>query len=153
MDFFLDIFQRSYSILTEVISEQALIVLGVISIIMFVGTIVAIPIILNKLPANYFQHDLEHKWMEDYHPIFRNIGLIVKNTVGLIFLLAGMAMLVLPGQGLLTIVIGVSLIDFPGKRKLEHKLLTQPMIFQAMNSIRTKCSKPPFDSPSKSTFS
>lgn len=153
MDFFLDIFQRSYSILTEVISEQALIILGVISIIMFVGTIVAIPIILNKLPANYFQHDLEHKWMEDYHPIFRNIGFIVKNTVGLIFLLAGMAMLVLPGQGLLTIVIGVSLLDFPGKRKLEHKLLTQPMIFQAMNSIRTKCSKPPFDSPSKSTFS
>ena len=153
MDFFLDIFQRSYSILTEVISEQALIVLGVISIIMFVGTIVAIPIILNRLPANYFQHDLEHKWMEDYHPLFRSIGLIVKNTVGLIFLLAGVAMLVLPGQGLLTIVIGVSLIDFPGKRKLEHKLLTQPMIFQAMNSIRTKCSKSPFDSPSKSTFS
>ena len=153
MDFFLDIFQRSYSILTEVISEQALIVLGVISIIMFVGTIVAIPIILNKLPANYFQHDLEHKWMEDYHPIFRNIGLIVKNTVGLIFLLAGMAMLVLPGQGILTMVIGVSLLDFPGKRKLEHKLLTQAMVFQAINSIRAKCSKPPFDPPSESTFS
>ena len=153
MDFFLDIFQRSYSILTEVISEQALIVLGVISIIMFVGTIVAIPIILNKLPANYFQHDLEHKWMEDYHPIFRNIGLIVKNTVGLTFLLAGMAMLVLPGQGILTMVIGISLLDFPGKRRLEHKLLTQPTIFQAMNSIRAKCSKPPFDPPSKSTFS
>jgi len=153
MDFFLDIFQRSYSILTEVISEQALIVLGVISIIMFVGTIVAIPIILNRLPVNYFQHDLEHKWMEDYHPIFRNIGLVVKNTVGLIFLLAGIAMLVLPGQGILTMVIGVSLLDFPGKRKLEHKLLTQAMVFQAINSIRAKCSKPPFDPPSESTFS
>ena len=153
MDFFLDTFQRSYSSLTSLISEQALIALGVISIIMFVGTIVAIPIILNRLPANYFQHDLEHKWMEDYHPIFRNIGLVAKNTVGLIFLLAGMAMLVLPGQGILTIIIGISLLDFPGKRRLEHKLLTQPMIFQAMNSIRTKCSKSPFDSPSKSTFS
>ena len=153
MDSLLDTFQRSYSNFTTVVSEEALITLGILSIIMFSGTIVAIPIILNRLPSNYFQHDLEHKWMEDYHPIFRNIGLIVKNTVGLIFLLAGMAMLVLPGQGLLTIVIGVSLIDFPGKLKLEHKLLTQPMIFQAMNSIRTKCSKPPFDSPSKSTFS
>jgi len=117
------------------------------------GTIVAIPIILNRLPVNYFQHDLEHKWMEDYHPIFRNIGLVVKNTVGLIFLLAGIAMLVLPGQGILTMVIGVSLLDFPGKRKLEHKLLTQAMVFQAINSIRAKCSKPPFDPPSESTFS
>ena len=152
MDSLLNTFQHSYSSLTRIVSEDALIVLGVISIIMFVGTIVAIPIILNRLPTNYFQHDLEHKWMDNYHPIFRNIGLVVKNTVGLVFLLAGMAMLVLPGQGILTIVIGVSLLDFPGKRKLEHKLLTQPMVFQAMNSIRAKCSKPPFNPPSKSTF-
>ena len=153
MDSLLDTFQRWYSSLTAVMSEEALIALGGISIIMFVGTIVAIPIILNRLPTNYFQHDLEHKWMDNYHPIFRNIGLVVKNTVGLVFLLAGMAMLILPGQGILTIVIGVSLLDFPGKRKLEHKLLTQPMVFQAMNSIRAKCSKPPFNPPSKSTFS
>ena len=153
MDSLLNTFQYSYSSLTRIVSEDALIVLGVISIIMFVGTIIAIPIILNRLPVNYFQHDLEHKWMEDYHPIFRNIGLVVKNTVGLIFLLAGIAMLVLPGQGILTMVIGVSLLDFPGKRKLEHKLLTQAMVFQAINSIRAKCSKPPFDPPSESTFS
>ena len=153
MDSLLNTFQYSYSSLTRIVSEDALIVLGVISIIMFVGTIVAIPIILNRLPVNYFQHDLEHKWMEDYHPIFRNIGLVVKNTVGLIFLLAGIAMLVLPGQGILTMVIGVSLLDFPGKRKLEHKLLTQAMVFQAINSMRAKCSKPPFDPPSESTFS
>ena len=153
MNSLLNTFQHSYSSLTRIVSEDTLIVLGVISIIMFVGTIVAIPIILNRLPVNYFQHDLEHKWMEDYHPIFRNIGLVVKNTVGLIFLLAGIAMLVLPGQGILTMVIGVSLLDFPGKRKLEHKLLTQAMVFQAINSIRAKCSKPPFDPPSETTFS
>jgi len=153
MDSLLDTFQRWYSSLTAVISEEALITFGGISIVMFVGTIIAIPIILNRLPANYFQHELEQKWMDNYHPIFRNIGLVVKNTVGLVFLLAGMAMLVLPGQGILTIVIGVSLLDFPGKQKLEHKLLTQPMVFQAMNSIRAKCSKPPFNPPSKSTFS
>ena len=100
MDSLLDTFQRSYSSFTTVVSEEALITLGILSIIMFAGTIVAIPIILNRLPSNYFQHDLEHKWMKDYHPIFRNIGLVLKNTVGLIFLLAGIAMLVLPGQGI-----------------------------------------------------
>ena len=146
----IDTFQRWYSKLTVVISEEAIVTIGAISLIMFVGTIGAIPIILSRLPPNYFQHDLKQRWMEGYHPLFRIIGLFIKNTVGAIFLLAGIAMLVLPGQGILTMIIGVSLLDFPGKRKLEHRLLTQPMVFQTMNTIREKCSKPPFDPPSKS---
>lgn len=147
MDALINTFQGWYSTLTGVISEQNLIAIGVISAVMFVGTLMAIPIILSRLPANYFQHDLKHVWMEGYHPVLRYVGLIGKNTIGLIFLLAGIAMLLLPGQGILTMVIGISLLDFPGKRKLEHKLLTQPMVFQAMNTIREKCSKPPFDPP------
>ncbi len=147
MDSLIDTFQGWYTSLTSVISGEILIAVGLFSAVMFVGTIIAIPIILSRLPANYFQHDLEHVWMEGYHPFLRNMGLIVKNVVGLIFLLAGIAMLLLPGQGILTMVIGISLLDFPGKRKLEHTLLTKPMIFQAMNAIREKCSKPPFDPP------
>jgi len=148
----MDTFQRWNASLTEVISEEALLAIGVLSAVMFVGTLVAIPIILSRLPANYFQHDLEHVWMENYHPVLRKMGVICKNTVGLIFLLAGIAMLVLPGQGILTMVIGMSLLDFPGKRKLEHKLLTQPMVFKTMNAIRIKCSKPPFDPPTAPSF-
>jgi len=148
----MDTFQRWYASLTEVISEEALLAIGVLSAVMFVGTLVAIPIILSRLPANYFQHDLEQVWMENYHPVLRKMGVICKNTVGLIFLLAGIAMLVLPGQGILTMVIGMSLLDFPGKRKLEHKLLTQPMVFKTMNAIRIKCSKPPFDPPTAPSF-
>lgn len=147
MAYLIDTFHGWYTGLTSVISEDVLIAIGVSSAVMFIGTIIAIPIILSRLPTNYFQHDLEHIWMEDYHPLFRNVGLVLKNTMGFIFLLAGIAMLLLPGQGILTMVIGISLLDFPGKRKLEHKLLTQPMVFQAMNAIRDKCSKPPFDPP------
>ena len=152
MESLMDTFQRWYTSLTEVISEETLLAIGVLSAVMFVGTLVAIPIILSRLPANYFQHDLEHVWMENYHPVLRKMGVICKNTVGLIFLLAGIAMLVLPGQGILTMVIGMSLLDFPGKRKLEHKLLTQPMVFKTMNAIRIKCSKPPFDPPTAPSF-
>jgi hypothetical protein len=111
---------------------------------MFFGTILLIPVIIIRLPVDYFLHDEEHVWMAEYHPVLRYIGLVIKNTVGLIFLLAGIAMLVLPGQGLLTMVIGVSLLDFPGKRTIEHRLLTKPMVFQAMNAIRRKFGKPPF---------
>jgi len=139
--------QHGYANLIAVISEEALIAIGVFSVLTFIGTLIAVPIILSRMPSNYFQHDLEHRWLEDYHPIVRRVGLLLKNTVGVVFLLAGIAMLVLPGQGILTMVIGVSLLNFPGKRKLEHKLLTQPMVFQAMNSIRAKFSKPPFETP------
>ncbi len=136
-----------YNELTHVIPEGALVAITIISVLTFVGTILIIPVILIRLPVNYFLHDEERVWMAGHHPILRYAGLIVKNTVGLIFLLAGIAMLVLPGQGLLTMVIGVSLLDFPGKRTIEHRLLTKPMIFQAMNAIRQKFGKPAFSRP------
>lgn len=136
--------QTFYDDLTALIPPEALIAITIVSVVMFFGTILLIPIIIIRLPVDYFLHDEEHVWMEGYHPVLRYAGLAVKNTVGLVFLLAGIAMLVLPGQGLLTMVIGVSLLDFPGKRTIEHRLLTKPMVFQAMNAIRQKFGKPPF---------
>ena len=139
----MDTFQRFYASLTDVISEEALIAIGVLSFVMFVGTLIAIPIILSRLPANYFQHVLEHVWMEGYHPVLRKMGMICKNTVGLIFLLAGLAMLLLPGQGILTMVIGMSLLDFPGKRKMARpaKRKISPTVF-LQTLFRKKPSSP-----------
>ncbi len=139
--------QTFYNELTHLVPEGALIAITIISVLMFFGTILLIPVILIRLPVDYFLHDEERVWMAGYHPILRYAGLAVKNTVGLVFLLAGIAMLVLPGQGLLTMVIGVSLLDFPGKRTIEHRLLTKPMVFQAMNAIRRKFGKPPLSQP------
>ena len=139
--------QTFYNELTHLVPEGALIGITIISVVMFFGTLLLIPVILIRLPVDYFLHDEERVWMAGYHPILRYAGLAVKNTVGLVFLLAGIAMLVLPGQGLLTMVIGVSLLDFPGKRTIEHRLLTKPMVFQAMNAIRRKFGKPPFSQP------
>lgn len=139
--------QTFYNELTRMVPEGTLIVITISSVVMFFGTILIIPVILIRLPVDYFVHNEERVWMAAYHPMLRYIGLAVKNTVGLIFLLAGIAMLVLPGQGLLTMVIGVSLLDFPGKRTIEYRLLTKPMVFHAMNAIRQKFGKPPFSQP------
>lgn len=136
-----------YDELTALVPPEALIAITIVSVVMFFGTILLIPVIIIRLPVDYFLHDEEHVWLEGYHPVLRYTGLIIKNTVGLVFLLAGIAMLVLPGQGLLTMVIGVSLLDFPGKRAIEHRLLTKPMVFNAMNAIRQKFDKPPFSQP------
>jgi hypothetical protein len=67
-----------------------------------------------------------------------------KIMLGLGLLLCGIAMLVLPGQGLLTILVGLSLLPFPGKDKLEQNLLARKSIRASLNWIRTKANKEPF---------
>jgi hypothetical protein len=47
-----------------------------------------------------------------------------------------------PGQGLLTILLGIMLLDFPGKRGLEYKLVSKPKVRDAVNKLRRKFGKP-----------
>ena len=56
---------------------------------------------------------------------------------------AGIVMLIGPGQGILTILIGLILMDIPGKRPLEAKLIKRPVILAAVNNFRAKYHKPP----------
>ncbi len=122
---------------------QVLIWLAVSSVFMFIGTLVAIPIILMRLPADYFDVRKPRPWMENHHPMLRLVGHLVKNVVGAIFLFAGFLMLLLPGQGVLTMLIGLSLIEFPGKRKLEAKIVGQSTVLSTINALRAKFDKPP----------
>jgi hypothetical protein len=125
------------------IPVDVLIGLTVASAIGFVGSLIAIPMILVRLPADYFDTRTPRHWMKDHHPVLRLSGLIVKNIVGVVFLLAGFAMLFLPGQGVLTMLIGISLMDFPKKRELEAKMVGQPTVLGVINSMRQKFGKPP----------
>jgi len=125
------------------VPANILIGFAVSSVLMFVGTLVAIPIILMRLPADYFDIRIPRPWMENHHPILRVIGHLVKNLVGAIFLVAGFLMLFLPGQGVLTMLIGLSLIEFPGKRRLEAKIVGQSTVLSTINAMRAKFDKPP----------
>ena len=122
--------------------------LGVSSVLMFVGSLILIPIIIARIPADYFTRDQRP---EDSffgrHPLMRLVGLIIKNTFGIVFVIAGIAMLALPGQGILSILIGISLMNFPGKRKLELRIISQHTVYKAVNWIRTKTHKPPLQLP------
>ena len=126
------------------ISREVWIGLVGFSILAFIGTLIAIPAILIRLPPDYFQNHHHKPWFANHHPIVRSLGLLAKNIVGVIFLLAGIAMLVLPGQGLLTIMLGVLFIDFPGKHRIETKLIQNPHILKVINALRKKSDKPPF---------
>lgn len=118
--------------------------LAVFSVVGFVGTLIAIPWLLVRLPENYFDVRVHRPFMGGRHPVLRSIAIVVKNVIGLVFLLAGIAMLILPGQGVLTILMGVSLMDFPGKRELEARLIGQHLVFSGVNRLRARFGRPPF---------
>ncbi len=127
----------------QYVSTETLVALTVLSIIFFVGSLIAIPLILVRLPADFFDIRVPRPWMQNHHPVLRLIGHLVKNAIGAVFLFAGFLMLFLPGQGILTMLIGVSMLDFPGKRKLEAKIIGQPTVLNAINGVRKKFGKPP----------
>ena len=122
--------------------------LGTISLIMLVVTLVALPIIVIKLPEDYFSRE-ERKPARRArkHPIFWGAVSILKNLLGLLLIFAGLAMLVLPGQGLLTILIGLTISNFPGKFTLERHIAGLPAIEKTLNKIRRAAGKPPFLMP------
>ena len=125
------------------IPVEVLLGLAVAGVICFIGSLIAIPLILVRLPADYFDTRTPRHWMKNHHPVLRLLGLVIKNVVGVVFVLAGFAMLFLPGQGLLTMLIGVSLVDFPKKRVLEAKMVGQPTLLGVINAMRKKFGKPP----------
>ena len=126
------------------VSKEMWVGLIMFSVIAFVGTLIAIPAILIRLPPDYFKNHHHKPWFANHHPVIRTLGLLVKNMAGIIFLLAGIAMLFLPGQGLLTMLLGILFIDFPGKHRLEQKLIQHPQVLKAINAFREKSGKPPF---------
>lgn len=104
-----------------------------------------IPWIIVRLPADFYV-DQEHTqpWLAD-RPVLRMIFLVAKNLVGSALLIAGVLMLFLPGQGILTLLAGLSLVDFPGKRSLELKILRTPSVSSSTNWIRQKAGVPPLE--------
>ncbi len=135
--------QGLLSTVQQYVSTETLFTLTVLSLVFFVGSLIAIPFILIRLPADFFDIRVPRPWMKDHHPVLRLIGHIMKNAVGAIFLFSGFLMLFLPGQGILTILIGISMLDFPGKRNLEAKMIGQPTVLHAINGMRKKFGKPP----------
>ena len=131
------------STVEQYISTETLVTLTALSIVFFVGSLIAIPFILVRLPTDFFDTRVPRQWMENHHPVLRLLGHLVKNVIGAIFLFAGFLMLFLPGQGILTMLIGITMLDFPGKRRLEAKMIGQPAVLSTINNMRQKFGKPP----------
>lgn len=122
--------------------------LGVLSILTFIVSLALIPVLVTRIPADYFvekKRQLIHS--RRLPPLLYLIFVVLKNLLGILLLLAGIAMLVLPGQGIITILIGITLMDFPGKFALERYLVSLSSVFNAINWIRKRAGSPPLIHP------
>jgi hypothetical protein len=119
--------------------------IGNVSLIVIVITVVALPAIVKYLPVDYFVSERrEPAWREKRYPLFWRMITLAKNLLGLILILFGIAMLLLPGQGAVTILIGLAISNFPGKYALERRIASQPAVGATLNKLRELTGAPPF---------
>jgi hypothetical protein len=103
-----------------------------------------VPALVVRIPTDYFAHeDRPPSAWTGRHRMVRLAIAIGRNALGAIFIAAGIAMLVLPGQGLLTILVGFFTLDFPGKYHLEKRLLSQRRVLSGINWLRKRARREP----------
>ena len=102
--------------------------------------------LIARLPADYFLAPRRTR-NKDYHWLARLAGVVAKNTLGVVLMLAGVVMLFTPGQGVLTLLAGLILADFPGKYALERSLARRPRVLKTLNWVRARNHAPPFIAP------
>ena len=111
----------------------------------FCASICVSVLLLVKLPANYFHSSHAREFMTERHKALRWAGIVGKNILGLLLVAAGIMMSLpgVPGQGVLTILLGIMLMDFPGKRTLEVKIVSRPKVLRTINRVRARFDRPP----------
>jgi len=113
--------------------------LAAVSALMFVGSLLVIPLVAARIPADYFcAHRRGQTRWRKRRPVLRLFVLILKNILGLALFLAGVLMLFLPGQGLLAIFLGIMLMDFPGKYRLQRKIISLGPVLRSINWLRQR---------------
>lgn len=123
----------------------------IIGALIFLGTflinLALVSLILVKLPADHFSKGHKTAFWSGPRPALHAAMVIGKNLLGALLVAIGIVLSIpgVPGQGLLTILLGVMLLDFPGKNRLEQKLLSRPGIVKTINKLRGRFGKPPLE--------
>lgn len=97
------------------------------------------------LPADFFSDARSARTVQGRHPVVYVAVMIVKNLFGTLLIALGIVLSLpgVPGPGLVCILIGLGMVDFPGKRRLEKKLLAYPHVLPTINRLRARFGRPP----------
>ena len=134
----------SFNSLIEIFNAYKNLILwfGSISLFVFLFSLLSIKWLVSLIPEDYFINKKDSKIKTNNILIWYTV-LVFKNLIGYSLILGGIMMLVLPGQGLFTIIIGLMMSNYPGKYSLEKKFIAIPTILKSINWLRRKSNKPP----------
>lgn len=117
---------------------------GVISAVTVIVPVLVGPLVLARLPADYFDAQRDMERAVSRHPYLRMVGVAFRNVVGGGLVLVGLLLTVLPGQGILTILAGLTVMTFPAKRRWMRKLLRKPPVRGSIDWMRRRMGSEPF---------
>lgn len=106
------------------------------SVAVFVATLVGVPRVIARLPVDYFTREPD----KARHNL---AWAIAKNVLGASLVALGIALLVLPGPGIVTIIAGLGLLDLPGRQRIARHLIKRAHVQRAIDAIRQRAGKPP----------
>ena len=129
---------------TSITLRSAAIGVGIF-LVTFLANLALVSVILVKIPADYFRESRSSKFLANQSPVIRVLALIGKNIAGVLLVVLGILLSLpgVPGQGVLTILLGVMLLDFPGRQRFERWIVSSPKVFKAVNKLRQRFDKPP----------
>ena len=134
----------SFNSLIEILNVYKNLILwfGSISLFVFWFSLLSIKWLVSLIPEDYYINKKDSK-IKTNNILIWYIVLVFKNLIGYSLILGGIMMLVLPGQGLFTIIIGLMMSNYPGKYSLEKKFIAIPTVLKSINWLRRKSNKPP----------
>ena len=114
-------------------------------LVSFIVSTALVSFALVKLPATYFHSSHARDFFEGQSRAIRWAGVILKNLIGLVLIVIGIILSLpgIPGPGFVTILLGLVMLDIPGKRPLETRLVRRPAVLESINRLRAKFDKPP----------
>ena len=115
-----------------------------IFLVTFFANLGLVSLILVKIPADYFKKSRRSKFMANHSQAVRVLAMVGKNLLGVALVILGIVLSLpgVPGQGVLTILLGIMLLDFPGRRRFERWIVTSPRVKNAVNKLRQRFDKP-----------
>lgn len=120
--------------------------ISVFSVLSFFGTLAALPWLVTRIPPDYFAPPKRKRSrFAKQHPVLRLDILILRNLIGFVVFVMGVVMIATPGPGLITILAGLILMNYPGKYRLERWIIQRPPLLRAVNALRVKRGADPLE--------
>lgn len=121
--------------------------LSIASLLLLLASALLIPLVAVRLPADYFVRTSAKLPSPQRRGPWQWFRLLLQNALGGLLAAAGLMMLWTPGPGWMAILLGLALMSFPGKRRLERRLLASRYVLRPLNAIRRRANVPPLEAP------